>query len=72
MADNRPRACTYCITEAHTADQEGIIIEIRPEWLPCALCGEPTCQEHGHEYRTGFEHEECHEGAANDRGIGVI
>jgi hypothetical protein len=74
MASNpahRPRPCTHCETFAASAFREqGIIVQILPEWLPCAVCDEPTCQEHGKEYRTGFEHEECHESI--ERGIGVI
>lgn len=70
MADNRPRPCTRCVTEAKAAEAEGIIAGIKPEWLPCGVCNEPTCEDHGHDYRTGFEHETCHESI--ERGIGVI
>lgn len=59
MAHN-PRACTRCEANAAERATEGIIAGIRGEWLPCAVCGEPTCDEHGHEYGNGFAHEDCH------------
>jgi hypothetical protein len=34
---------------------------INEEWLPCAVCNEPTCAEHGRDYPGGWEHEMCHE-----------
>lgn len=57
--NHRARPCTRCASEVDTGDRPPGMISA--EYLPCETCGEPTCLDHGREFRSGFEHEDCHE-----------
>jgi hypothetical protein len=59
MATNQPRLCTVCVAEVDEEERPAGMVG--KEHLPCAVCDEPTCLDHGRDFRTGFEHPECHE-----------
>lgn len=47
--------CSICLASGAIPE------EIGPTEDQCRICGAASCEWHGTEYRTGYEHEACHE-----------
>ena len=47
--------CTICKDRDWPSDERGPIVD------DCNICGGPSCEWHGKEYKDGFQHEVCHE-----------